>query len=196
MRGPIKKPSHFRSPIRKLKSNPMDKKKMKEKKNETLWLVIVVFFGSKHFLLSTLAKKNLCLLATFSMAFCFTELTSSLFGAAYRKPKPFTTLLSTNTKIKRTINFQPLNSSPISRIFRNNHNKLRRFTVLSSTSSPPQTTDDSDDVSTVIPIDNRIPATIITGFLGSGKVSSSFLSFSYPFQRLIDFDFEFNRQHC
>jgi hypothetical protein len=115
------------------------------------------------------------------MAFCFTELASSLFGAAYRKPKPFTTLLSTNTKIKRTIHFQPLNSSPISTIFRsNNHNKLTRLS--SSTSSPPQTTDDSDDVSTVIPPDNRIPATIITGFLGSGKVSSSFFSFSYPFQ--------------
>jgi len=113
------------------------------------------------------------------MAFCFTEFASSLFGAAYRKPNPFTTLLSTNTKIKiqRTIHFQPLNSSPI---FRNNHNKLTRLS--SSTSSPPQTTDDSDDVSTVIPPDNRIPATIITGFLGSGKVSSSLLSFSYPFQ--------------
>lgn len=104
------------------------------------------------------------------MAFCFTELASSLFGAAYRKPKPFTTLLSTNTKIKRTIHFQPLNSSPISTIFRNNnHHKLTRLS--SSTSSPPQTTDDSDDVSTVIPPDNRIPATIITGFLGSGKTT-------------------------
>lgn len=126
------------------------------------------------------------------MAFCFTELASSLFGAAYRKPKPFTTLLSTNTKIKRTIHFQPLNSSPISTIFlNNNHHKLTRLS--SSTSSPPQTTDDSDDVSTVIPPDNRIPATIITGFLGSGKVSSSFLlSISIQsFHRLINFDFWF-----
>lgn len=32
-------------------------------------------------------------------------------------------------------------------------------------------TDDSSDISSEILPDNRIPATIITGFLGSGKVS-------------------------
>ncbi|GAU12145.1 hypothetical protein TSUD_01110 [Trifolium subterraneum] len=107
---------------------------------------------------------------------CFTELASSLIGVAYRKPKPFTTLLSTNTRTittkNRTIHFQPLNSSSLSRIFsRNNNNKLtRHFTVAASTSSPTQT-DDESDVATVIPPDNRIPATIITGFLGSGKTT-------------------------
>jgi hypothetical protein len=116
---------------------------------------------------------------------CFTEIASSLIGVAYRKPKPFTTLLSTNTRIITTTtptHFQPLNSSSVSRIFsrnnNNNRNKLtRHFTVAASTSSPTQTDDDSD-VSTVIPPDNRIPATIITGFLGSGKVSLSSLVFS------------------
>lgn len=37
-----------------------------------------------------------------------------------------------------------------------------------STATPSQTED--PDVSSKIPPDNRIPATIITGFLGSGKV--------------------------
>jgi hypothetical protein len=54
----------------------------------------------------------------------------------------------------------------------------RRFSVsATATTSAPQT--DDSDLTTKIPPDNRIPATIITGFLGSGKVLflSSFLSF-------------------
>ncbi|GMH17689.1 hypothetical protein Nepgr_019530 [Nepenthes gracilis] len=43
----------------------------------------------------------------------------------------------------------------------------RRFTAAASTTAQPQ----ADDVSTNIPPDNRIPATIITGFLGSGKTT-------------------------
>ncbi|KAL2534014.1 plastid transcriptionally active 17 [Abeliophyllum distichum] len=46
---------------------------------------------------------------------------------------------------------------------------LRRFTVSSATTSTPQTED--SDVLTKIPPDDRIPATIITGFLGSGKTT-------------------------
>ncbi|XP_045833423.1 COBW domain-containing protein 1-like [Trifolium pratense] len=107
---------------------------------------------------------------------CFTELASSLICVAYRKPKPFTTLLSTNTRTIRTIHFQPLNSSSLSRIFcrnnNNNRNKLtRHFTVAATSTSSPTQTDDDSDVTTVIPPDNRIPATIITGFLGSGKTT-------------------------
>ncbi|KAK6139580.1 hypothetical protein DH2020_026677 [Rehmannia glutinosa] len=44
----------------------------------------------------------------------------------------------------------------------------RRFTVSGATTSAPETED--SDVLTKIPPDNRIPATIITGFLGSGKL--------------------------
>ncbi|KAL0441663.1 UNVERIFIED_CONTAM: COBW domain-containing protein 1 [Sesamum radiatum] len=45
----------------------------------------------------------------------------------------------------------------------------RRFTVSSAATSAPETED--SDVMTKIPPDNRIPATIITGFLGSGKTT-------------------------
>ncbi|KAF9685076.1 hypothetical protein SADUNF_Sadunf03G0016700 [Salix dunnii] len=46
----------------------------------------------------------------------------------------------------------------------------RRFSVsATATTSSPQT--DDSDITTKIPPDNRIPATIITGFLGSGKTT-------------------------
>ncbi|XP_051136226.1 uncharacterized protein LOC127254919 [Andrographis paniculata] len=45
----------------------------------------------------------------------------------------------------------------------------RRFTVAGAATSEPRTED--SDVLTKIPPDNRIPATIITGFLGSGKTT-------------------------
>lgn len=48
-------------------------------------------------------------------------------------------------------------------------NRRRRFSSVSASASAPPQTEDSD-VTTKIPPDNRIPATIITGFLGSGKV--------------------------
>ncbi|OAY52759.1 COBW domain-containing protein 1 [Manihot esculenta] len=50
-------------------------------------------------------------------------------------------------------------------------NFRRRFTVsaASSTTAAPQSED--SDLTTKIPPDNRIPATIITGFLGSGKTT-------------------------
>uniref|UniRef100_A0A1J3F897 COBW domain-containing protein 2 n=1 Tax=Noccaea caerulescens TaxID=107243 RepID=A0A1J3F897_NOCCA len=53
-----------------------------------------------------------------------------------------------------------------------NSSRLRRFSSVSASASapaPPQTED--SDVTTKIPQDNRIPATIITGFLGSGKTT-------------------------
>lgn len=64
----------------------------------------------------------------------------------------------------------------------------RRFSVsATATTSAPQT--DDSDLTTKIPPDNRIPATIITGFLGSGKVLflSSFLSFILFFVHFIWF---------
>ncbi|PON90047.1 Cobalamin biosynthesis [Trema orientale] len=45
----------------------------------------------------------------------------------------------------------------------------RRLTVASSAATTSQT--ESSDVTTKIPPDNRVPATIITGFLGSGKTT-------------------------
>ncbi|KAM7266613.1 hypothetical protein ACFE04_004510 [Oxalis oulophora] len=48
-------------------------------------------------------------------------------------------------------------------------NRLRRFSVSANAAST--TADDSDVSTTKIPPDNRIPATIITGFLGSGKTT-------------------------
>jgi hypothetical protein len=44
----------------------------------------------------------------------------------------------------------------------------RRFTMAATATTAPQS--EGSDVSTKIPPDDRIPATIITGFLGSGKV--------------------------
>lgn len=49
----------------------------------------------------------------------------------------------------------------------------RRFTVSATSTSTPQS--EGSDILTKIPPDNRIPATIITGFLGSGKVRFFFL---------------------
>ncbi|KAL2936203.1 Major royal jelly protein 1 [Bienertia sinuspersici] len=59
--------------------------------------------------------------------------------------------LSFNRSSSKTFNFTP---------------KFRKFSVAASSSTAAETT---DDVITKIPPDDRIPATIITGFLGSGK---------------------------
>ncbi|XVF74782.1 hypothetical protein PTKIN_Ptkin13bG0139400 [Pterospermum kingtungense] len=48
-------------------------------------------------------------------------------------------------------------------------NRCRRFSVSATATATPQS--EGSDVSTKIPPDNRIPATIITGFLGSGKTT-------------------------
>lgn len=45
----------------------------------------------------------------------------------------------------------------------------RRFTAFATTTNAPQS--ESSDVLTKIPPDDRVPATIITGFLGSGKTT-------------------------
>ncbi|KAK3011451.1 hypothetical protein RJ639_012749 [Escallonia herrerae] len=93
---------------------------------------------------------------------------SPLFGA--RATTVFPRLWST-----KTLNFHT-SSSPVHRAivavdFSSKSKRLsRRFTVSATTSSaPPQ--GESSDVLTKIPTDDRIPATIITGFLGSGKTT-------------------------
>ncbi|KAI5401903.1 hypothetical protein KIW84_066388 [Lathyrus oleraceus] len=103
---------------------------------------------------------------------CFTEFASTLLGVAYRKPKTFN-LLSNNTRIRKTTLLHRSNSSSVSKLLCNNiHTRqVRRFAVASSSTASPPQTDEDEEVSTVIPPDNRIPATIITGFLGSGKTT-------------------------
>ncbi|KAJ1400199.1 P-loop containing nucleoside triphosphate hydrolase [Sesbania bispinosa] len=103
-------------------------------------------------------------------SFAFTaELASSFFGVAYRNPKPFTPLHTTLLPLLCTRTTQQsltLSSSTYSTFPRRT---TRRFSAAASTTAPPHS--EGSDVSTAIPPDNRIPATIITGFLGSGKTT-------------------------
>jgi len=105
------------------------------------------------------------------------EVASSFFGLAYRNPKPFTLSLQTTLLplLRRTTTRSQFLTHSLSAPFP--LRPARRFTVAATTVAPPQSED--SDVSTVIPPDNRIPATIITGFLGSGKVSILFPSLYY-----------------
>ncbi|XP_047162959.1 P-loop guanosine triphosphatase YjiA-like [Vigna umbellata] len=97
------------------------------------------------------------------------EVASSFFGLAYRNPKPFTLSLQTTLLplLRRTTTRSQSLTHSLSAPFP--LRPARRFTVAATTAAPPQSED--SDVSTVIPPDNRIPATIITGFLGSGKTT-------------------------
>ncbi|XP_061372223.1 uncharacterized protein LOC133314726 [Gastrolobium bilobum] len=100
------------------------------------------------------------------------ELVSTFFGFAYRNPKPFNPLQTTFVPLlcKTKTHSQSLSSYSFSRTFALNPSRgTRRFTVAATTTAPPHT--EGSDVSTAIPPDNRIPATIITGFLGSGKTT-------------------------
>lgn len=47
---------------------------------------------------------------------------------------------------------------------------LRRFTTAATATTTTTPQSEGSDLSSKIPADHRIPATIITGFLGSGKV--------------------------
>lgn len=47
---------------------------------------------------------------------------------------------------------------------------LRRFTTAATATTTATPQSEGSDLSSKIPADDRIPATIITGFLGSGKV--------------------------
>ncbi|KAG5618720.1 hypothetical protein H5410_018544 [Solanum commersonii] len=69
---------------------------------------------------------------------------------------------SLSTSSSSRISFAINNSSKPNRF-------SRRFTVSATSTSAPQSED--SDILTKIPQDNRIPATIITGFLGSGKTT-------------------------
>ncbi|PRQ50545.1 putative cobalamin (vitamin B12) biosynthesis CobW [Rosa chinensis] len=71
--------------------------------------------------------------------------------------------------LSHTLSYSTSTSSFRQRLVSNSKRGSRRFTVAATTATPPQS--DSSDVLTQIPPDNRIPATIITGFLGSGKTT-------------------------
>ncbi|OMO54449.1 hypothetical protein CCACVL1_27791 [Corchorus capsularis] len=71
-----------------------------------------------------------------------------------------------------TIRTQSLSSNlPRTFVTSSNFSKAyrRRFSVSATATTTPQS--EESDVTTKIPPDNRIPATIITGFLGSGKTT-------------------------
>ncbi|KAM7471660.1 hypothetical protein LguiA_009843 [Lonicera macranthoides] len=95
--------------------------------------------------------------------------TVSVRGATFFFPLQWRT---NNTHHRNSPNFPTLSSihpKSISISFPNSKRLSRRFTVAAT--ATPTKQDKSSDVSTKIPPDNRIPATIITGFLGSGKTT-------------------------
>ncbi|CAN4086453.1 unnamed protein product [Withania somnifera] len=112
-------------------------------------------------------------MASFSM-----DIATTFIGLAKRQPQ---TLLGIRTAVFpslwKTSKYQrqlcsTSSSSRISFAVNNSTkpNKFSRgFTASASSTSAPQSED--SDILTKIPPDNRIPATIITGFLGSGKTT-------------------------
>ncbi|CAA2980946.1 Hypothetical predicted protein [Olea europaea subsp. europaea] len=118
------------------------------------------------------------------MASMSMDMATAFLGLAKRSPSPFSTFRTTLfCKNKSNItNFHmrtclittatAANSVHSRTSYSLKHSRKcfsRRFTVSSATTSVPQTED--SDVLTKIPPDDRIPATIITGFLGSGKTT-------------------------
>ncbi|KAK4284101.1 hypothetical protein QN277_000974 [Acacia crassicarpa] len=108
------------------------------------------------------------------MAFLTADLAASSIGFAFRTPNQnlyrFTRIRTTLYPLfctsKRThtqvLSYSSLNVAKPRR-------SARSFTVAATSATTPQS--ESSDVTTMIPPDNRIPATIITGFLGSGKTT-------------------------
>ncbi|KAI4351138.1 hypothetical protein L6164_005521 [Bauhinia variegata] len=109
------------------------------------------------------------------MASLAADLATSVVGLAYRNTNSFTRVRATFVPLLfRTRRSQShVVTYSTSRIAAVNIAKskrgARRFTVTATSTATPQS--ESSDVSTKIPPDNRIPATIITGFLGSGKTT-------------------------
>ncbi|OIW12786.1 hypothetical protein TanjilG_24719 [Lupinus angustifolius] len=91
---------------------------------------------------------------------------STFFSFSHFTPKPF---LHLSTRSSRFLTHSHSSSTLLSLNAPNPTRpyRARRFTVSATATASPQT----DHASTVIPHDNRIPATIITGFLGSGKTT-------------------------
>ncbi|GMN49963.1 hypothetical protein TIFTF001_019124 [Ficus carica] len=114
------------------------------------------------------------------MASISADLATTIFGLTSRTPTPLsrvrtavhfplpwrpTTPHSSQTVTYSTSSFR--STTLIALDFAKLKRSSRRFTV--SSTAAPTSQGETSDVSTKIPPDNRIPATIITGFLGSGK---------------------------
>ncbi|KAE9611603.1 hypothetical protein Lal_00011650 [Lupinus albus] len=101
-----------------------------------------------------------------STFFTFSHLTPKPLSSTTLSHSPFTT---TPTRRSRFLTHSHSSSTllPLTAPNPTRAHRARRFTVSATTTASPQT----DGASTVIPPDNRIPATIITGFLGSGKTT-------------------------
>ncbi|KAH7547433.1 hypothetical protein FEM48_Zijuj01G0309500 [Ziziphus jujuba var. spinosa] len=118
-----------------------------------------------------------------SMASLSADLATTILGFSYRRPNSLSrlqaTLLFPNLWRPKSLHFQsqtlsyhskPFRSSLVAVDFSKAKRGSRRFTVASTATTTSQS--ESSDVSTTkIPRDDRIPATIITGFLGSGKTT-------------------------
>ncbi|GMI86107.1 plastid transcriptionally active 17 [Hibiscus trionum] len=75
----------------------------------------------------------------------------------------------TSTMHTRSLSSKTLSSLSPAVLSTSKANRSRRFYVSATATTTPQSED--SDVCTKIPPDDRIPATIITGFLGSGKTT-------------------------
>ncbi|GMI73111.1 plastid transcriptionally active 17 [Hibiscus trionum] len=82
---------------------------------------------------------------------------------------PLSIFFKPSTIHTRSLSSKTLSSLPPTVLSTSRANRCRRFSVSATTTTTQQSED--ADVSTKIPPDNRIPATIITGFLGSGKTT-------------------------
>lgn len=110
------------------------------------------------------------------MASVSMEIASNFMGLAKNRSHPISSAKTTHFFSRNRQNFTVQNRkflactiSDNSRIVRSSKQPKRRlYRRLTAASSAAQTEDSG--VVTKIPPDNRIPATIITGFLGSGKV--------------------------
>ncbi|KAL5756568.1 hypothetical protein ACOSQ2_021314 [Xanthoceras sorbifolium] len=88
------------------------------------------------------------------------EIATAFFSFTYRQPKIPNTLVPFFYEPKlRNLSFKTAAYAK----------PMRRFSVAAAATA--RTASDDIDVATKIPADNRIPATIITGFLGSGKTT-------------------------
>eukprot|EP00257_Ricinus_communis_P015840 XP_015573832.1 uncharacterized protein LOC8282719 [Ricinus communis] len=106
------------------------------------------------------------------------DIATTFFSFTSRHQTPIsrirTAVLPLLLKPKQSLSLRttPFSHSPRILSKPNTFNLHRRFSVSaasSSTTAAPQSED--SDLTTKIPPDNRIPATIITGFLGSGKTT-------------------------
>lgn len=115
------------------------------------------------------------------MASVSADLAATVFGLAYRRsPNPLSrvqaTLLFPHLWRPKNLHSRALSYSTSSRSrfvavgFSKPKRSLRSFTVAATATTTSQS--EGSDLTTKIPPDDRIPATIITGFLGSGKVHS------------------------